>query len=50
MLLSLLADLSHLTNQNRSLGLTVARGTMIETVTPTKGMTEIANPFTAPAV
>merc|ERR1712224_525462 len=40
-------DSSKITNNTRKLGLVVCRGTVVMTVSPTSGIEEISNPFTA---
>lgn len=42
-------DPTRVTDQTRSLGLVVCRGTAVTLVAPTAGMEEIANPFLAAA-
>mmetsp|Transcript_3447 Transcript_3447/g.9669 ORF Transcript_3447/g.9669 Transcript_3447/m.9669 type:complete len:108 (+) Transcript_3447:253-576(+) len=40
-------DMSRVTTNTRKLGLVVCRGTVVMAVSPTAGIEEIANPFTA---
>ena len=40
-------DSSKISNNTRKLGLVVCRGTVVMTVSPTSGIEEISNPFTA---
>ena len=40
-------DSTKVTTKTRKLGLVVCRGTVVMTVSPTTGIEEIANPFTA---
>ena len=40
-------DSTKITTNTRKLGLVVCRGTVVMTVSPTTGIEEIANPFTA---